>query len=41
MSHVDGLHSEEDEKSETLHFEEAAGIKAHNAFDIKDENQSA
>ena len=41
MSHVDGLHSEEDEKSETLHLEEAAGIKAHNAFDIKDENQSA
>ena len=41
MSHVDGLHPEEDEKSkrEVIRLEEAAGAMAKDAFDSFDDNE--
>ena len=40
MSHVDGLHPEEDEKCEReIHREEAAGAMARDAFDSFDDNE--
>ena len=41
MSHVDGLHPEEDEKSkrEVIRREEAAGAMAKDAFDSFDDNE--
>ena len=41
MSHVDGLHPEEDEKSkrEVIRREEAAGVMAKDAFDSFDDNE--
>jgi len=40
MSHVDGLHPDEDDTSEwEIHREEAAGAMARDAFDSFDESE--